>query len=75
MWDLAGFRLAVYGRAGARRDCPMPLLDSLKKKEVCGPIVILTLTYQNLQKSRVPINSILGFIITTYKNIGFGRLR
>ena len=34
-----------------------------------------TLTYQNLQKSRVPINSILGFIITTYKKIGFGRLR
>ena len=34
-----------------------------------------TLTYQNLQKSRVPINSILGFIIITYKKVGFGRLR
>ena len=32
------------------------------------------LTYQNLQKSRVPINSILGFIIRTYKKVGFGRL-
>ena len=35
----------------------------------------ITLTYQNLQKSRVPINSILGFIIRTYKKVGFGRLR
>ena len=35
----------------------------------------LTLTYQNLQKSRVPINSVLGFIIRTYKKVGFGRLR
>ena len=34
-----------------------------------------TLTYQNLQKSRVPINSILGFIIRIYKKVGFGRLR
>ena len=34
-----------------------------------------TLTYQNLQKSRAPINSILGFIIRTYKKVGFGRLR
>ena len=34
-----------------------------------------TLTYQNLQKSRVPINSILGFIIRTYQKVGFGRLR
>ena len=34
-----------------------------------------TLTYQNLQKSRVPINAILGFIIRTYKKVGFGRLR
>ena len=31
------------------------------------PGVNPTLTYQNLQKSRVPINSILGFIIRTYK--------
>ena len=34
-----------------------------------------TLTYQNLQKSRVPINSILGFTIRTCKKVGFGRLR
>ena len=37
--------------------------------------VLPTLTYQNLQKSRVPINSILGFIIRTYIKVGFGRLR
>ena len=35
----------------------------------------VTLTYQNPQKSRVPINSILGFIIRAYKKVGFGRLR
>ena len=34
-----------------------------------------TLTYQNLLFCRVPINSILGFIIRTYKKIGFGSLR
>ena len=38
-------------------------------------LVVYTLTYQNLQKSRVPINSILGFIIRAYKKVGFGRLR
>ena len=37
--------------------------------------IVYTLTYQNLQKSRVPINSILGCIIRTYKKVGFGRLR
>ena len=37
-------------------------------------LLVSTLTYQNLQKSRVPINSILGFIIRTYKKVGFGRL-
>ena len=31
------------------------------------------MTYQNLPKSRVPINSILGFITRTYKKVGFGR--
>ena len=36
---------------------------------------MVALTYQNLQKSRVPINSILGSIIGTYKKVGFGRLR
>ena len=34
-----------------------------------------TLTYQNLLFCRVPINSILGCIIRTYKKVGFGRLR
>ena len=34
-----------------------------------------TLTYQNLLFCRVPINSILGFIIRTYKKVGFGSLR
>ena len=35
----------------------------------------LPLTYQNLLFCRVPINSILGFIIRTYKNAGYGSLR
>ena len=34
-----------------------------------------TLTYQNLLFCRVPINSILGFIIRTYKKVGLGSLR
>ena len=34
-----------------------------------------TLTYQNLLFCRVPINSILGFIIRTYKKVGYGSLR
>ena len=34
-----------------------------------------TLTYQNLLFCRVPMNSILGFIIGTYKKVGFGSLR
>ena len=34
-----------------------------------------TLTYQNLLFCRVPINSILGFIIRTYKKVRFGSLR
>ena len=38
-------------------------------------LMVLTLTYQKLQKSRVPLNSRLGFIIRTYKKVGFGRLR
>ena len=36
--------------------------------------VLCTLTYQNLLFSRDPINSILGFIIRTYKKVGLGRL-
>ena len=34
-----------------------------------------TLTYQNLLFCRVPINSILGFTIRTYKKVGFGSLK
>ena len=34
-----------------------------------------TLTYQNLLFCTVPINSILGFVIRTYRKVGFGRLR
>ena len=34
-----------------------------------------TSAYQNLLFGRVPINSILGFIVRTYKKVGFGRLR
>ena len=37
--------------------------------------IAYTLTYQNLLFCRVPINSILGFIIGTYKKVGFGSLR
>ena len=33
-----------------------------------------TLNYQNLLFCRVPINSILGFMIRTYKKVGFGSL-
>ena len=33
-----------------------------------------TLTYQNLLFCRVPIKSILGFIIRTYKKVGYGSL-
>ena len=35
----------------------------------------ITLAYQNLLFCRVPINSILGFIVRTYKEVGFGSLR
>ena len=38
-------------------------------------VIAYTLTYQNLLFCRVPINSILGCIIRTYKKVGFGRLR
>ena len=34
-----------------------------------------TLNYQTLLFCRVPIHSILRFIIRTYKKVGFGRLR
>ena len=34
-----------------------------------------TLTYQNLLFCRIPINPILGFIIRTYKKVGFSRSR
>ena len=40
-----------------------------------GSSYLNTLTHQNLLFSRVPINSILGFIIRTDKKVGFGRLR
>ena len=33
-----------------------------------------TLTHQNLRFCRVPIKSILGFILRTYEKVGFGRL-
>ena len=36
--------------------------------------IMYTLTYQNLLFCRVPINSILGFIIRTYKKVGYGSL-
>ena len=38
-------------------------------------IVLYTLTYQNLLFCRVPIKSILGFTIRTYKKVGFGSFR
>ena len=42
---------------------------------MCTPRMKLALTYQNLLFCRVPINSILRFIIRTCKKVGFGRLR
>ena len=51
-----------------------PLLDSgLQLPKIVG--YWGTLTYQNLLFCRVPINSILGLIIRTYKKVGFGSLR
>ena len=38
-------------------------------------IGIDTLPYQDLLFCRVPINTVLGFIIRTYKKVGFGSLR
>ena len=38
-------------------------------------VSLTTLTYQNLLFCRVPINSILRFIIRTYKKVGYGSLR
>ena len=40
-----------------------------------GLLLLVTLAYQTLLFCMVPINSILGFIIRTYKKAGFGRLR
>ena len=40
-----------------------------------GALTSLTLIYQNLLFCRVPIISILGLIISTYKKVGFGSLR
>ena len=53
----------------------VPFLGLTKGIPQKGTTMESTLIYQNLQKSRVPINSILGFIIRTYKEVGFGRLR
>ena len=49
--------------------------DALASKVQVVRTRLTTLTYQNLQKSRVPINSIFCFVIRTYKKVGFGRLR
>ena len=37
--------------------------------------VDITLSYQNLLVCRVPMNSILGFIMRTYKKVGYGSVR
>ena len=34
-----------------------------------------TFTYRNLTFCRVPMNSLLGFVIRTYKKVGFGSFR
>ena len=51
---------------------PKPQAGNAKLLRLCLEV---TLTYQNLLFCRVPINSILGFIIRTYKKVGFGRLK
>ena len=40
-----------------------------------GNSIVHTLTHQNLLFCRVPMNSILGFIVRTSKKVGFGGLR
>ena len=42
---------------------------------IVGDYIRTTLTYQNLLFCRVPIDSIFRFMIRTYKEVGFGRLR
>ena len=59
---------------------PEPLHARSQKNQALGNYLVtliyfgsLTLTYQNLQNSRVPINSILGFIIGTYKKVWYSK--
>ena len=47
---------------------PYTLIPKLQK-------VLPTWSYQNLLFYRIPINPILGFIIGTYKKVGFSRSR
>ena len=72
MWLLRrpGFQVSRWwfegNRACGRRDG-----KASKPSENLNP----TLTYQNLLFCRVPIKSLLGSILRTYKKVGFGRLR
>ena len=59
--------LAVAALAGVARWLPTNLKDGLG--------LCFTLRTQNLLFCRVPKNTILGFIIRTYKKLGFGFLR
>ena len=63
----------ILGVIGAGFLNQVPTLPEFGVVEVHG--FGSTLTYQNLQKSRAPINSILGLMLRTYKKVGFGRLR
>ena len=57
---------------------PRPMKPKPCLSKIRNPIpetLTLAETYQNLLFCRVPINSILGFIIRTHRKIGFGRLR
>ena len=73
----AKLRLGFWGRSLSAKPTFFPAFTGVVEMRPATIIRILlyALTYQNLQRSRVPINSILGFIIRTYNKVGFGRLR
>ena len=52
-----------------------PTIRTTRSQDLMKGMLNPTLSYQNLLFCRAPINSILGFIITTYKKVGYGSLR
>ena len=57
------------GRSGAESRGPR------RRPSAAQLSIVHPLTYQNLLVCRVPINPILGFVIGTYKKVGFSRSR